>query len=209
MGRTPLGNDAKLIKSGTALARAKGLNGFTVREVCAKSKVNLGMFHYYFTSKDNFDMAVLKALYSEMLDNINIEVSPSKSPRENTAVIMRAITIFVRTNRILLSALAGDVFTGNTKIIKFVAGNFNMHVLMLAAELKRAKKARLLSVPDVLDAVVILIPSVALPQIILGLLSRLDLALPGKLTMTALGKRVDRWADKRIELLLNTVFKGQ
>ena len=55
MGRTAAGNDEKLLRAGIQLARAKGLGGFTVREVCARSRVNLGMFHYYFTNKDNFD----------------------------------------------------------------------------------------------------------------------------------------------------------
>ena len=39
MGRTSLHTDEKLLKTGAALARKKGLSGFTVRELCAKSKV--------------------------------------------------------------------------------------------------------------------------------------------------------------------------
>ena len=46
MGRLSLHTDQKLLSCGMALARKKGLSGFSVRELCAKSKVNLGMFHY-------------------------------------------------------------------------------------------------------------------------------------------------------------------
>lgn len=107
MGRNPTGSDVKMLKAGAALAKAKGLNGFTVRQVCAKSKVNLGMFHYYFSTKENFDMAVLESIYSKMIENIKIKVSPSASPKQNVRAILINIQEFIKENRVLLSSLGG------------------------------------------------------------------------------------------------------
>ncbi len=208
MGRVAAGNDIKLIKAGVNLARAKGLSGFTVREVCSKSKVNLGMFHYYFESKDNFDMAVLKSIYAVMMESININVSASKTPKENVSAILFEIQDFIQKNRVLLSSLAGDVFCGNKKIIKFIAENFTQHVSILIKELKRAAKEGSLAVPGVTDAILILLPPVALPQIVLGLLARLDVALPAGLTPSIAGLMFEAGVKTRINILLNTVFKG-
>lgn len=208
MGRASAGTDKKLIKAGINLARAKGLSGFTVRDVCAKSKVNLGMFHYYFTSKDNFDMAVLKTIYTGMLEHINISIAPSKTPKQNVSIIMFEIQDFIRKNRGLLSSLAGDVFCGNKKIIKFISQNFTVHVSILTKELSRAAKEGALAVPTVTDAVLILLPPIALPQLVLGLLGRLDIKLPLGLTAPAAALLLEAGAKNRINILLNTVFKG-
>ena len=207
MGRSPTGSDVKMLKAGAALAKAKGLNGFTVRQVCAKSKVNLGMFHYYFSTKENFDMVVLETIYSKMIENIKINVSPSVSAKENVRAILINIQEFVKENRGLLSSLGGDVFSGNRKTFKFIAENFTKHVEILFGELQRAQKAGLLAAPSAFDAFLLLMPSVALPQVLLGLLSRLNVTLPGKVKTAALNFMVEENASARIDMLINTVFK--
>lgn len=207
MGRSPAGSDVKMIKAGAALAKAKGLNGFTVRQVCAKSKVNLGMFHYYFSTKENFDMAVLETIYSKMIENIKINVSPSVSPKENVRAILINIQEFIKENRVLLSSLGGDVLSGNKKTFKFIADNFTKHAEILLDELRRAQKSGLLAAPSAFDAFLLLMPSVALPQVLLGLLSRLNVTLPGKVKIAALNFMLEENASARINMLINTVFK--
>ncbi len=206
MGRVPAGNDEKMLKAGVALAKARGLSGYSVRDVCARSKVNLGMFHYYFYNKDNFDRAVLKSIYSGMMESINITVSPRRSPRENVRGILLSIRDFIEENRILLSSLVGDVFSGNKKTFKFITDNFTKHVEILYEELKRAQKRGELKTPTPFDAVVILMPPIALPQLILGLLSRLEAKVPAKIKTAALGFAAERNSVKRIDLLLDAVF---
>ena len=139
MGRTPSGNDEKMLKAGVALAKARGLGGYTVREVCARSEVNLGMFHYYFYSKDNFDREILKSIYADMMESINITLSPQASPRENVRGILISIQEFIEENRVLISSLGGDVLSGNRKTLKFIADNFTKHVEILCGEVNRAQ----------------------------------------------------------------------
>ncbi|MGN0022705.1 MAG: TetR/AcrR family transcriptional regulator [Elusimicrobiaceae bacterium] len=207
MGRNPTGSDVKMLKAGAALAKAKGLNGFTVRQVCAKSKVNLGMFHYYFSTKENFDMAVLESIYSKMIENIKIKVSPSASPKQNVRAILINIQEFIKENRVLLSSLGGDVFSGNKKTFKFIVKNFTKHVEILFGELLRAQKCGALAAPSALDAFLIIMPPAAVPQILLGLVSRLNVSLPGKLKASALTVMVEENAPARIDLLVNSIFK--
>lgn len=207
MGRTSSGADEKLIQTGLALARGRGLGGFSVRELCTQSGVNLGMFHYYFASKENFDQALLRVIYSEMMQDITLRVSPAEPARENVGRVLLSVHHFVHKNRALLSALAGDVLGGNQKILAFILSNFTAHVSVLVSELKRAKKAKELRSPDLADNLVILVAPVALPQMLLGLSDRT--ALPWGAQMQAAKLRLSSLASaqRRIALLLDAVFK--
>lgn len=207
MGRTPSGNDEKMLKAGVALAKARGLSGYTVREVCARSKVNLGMFHYYFYSKDNFDREILKSIYADMMESINITLSPQASPRDNVRGILISIQKFIEENRVLISSLGGDVLSGNRKTLKFIADNFTKHVEILYGELKRARRRGELKAGDPCDALLVLMPPVVLPQVLLGLLCRLKVDLSFKIKSAGLGLAIDKNASRRIDLLLDTIFK--
>lgn len=209
MGRTPSKTDEKLIQAGVTLARKKGLSGFTVREVCAKSGVNLGMFHYYFKTKECFDQSVLKTLYRELMEEIVPEVSPDKTARENVASILKSINAFAQKNRIMLSALLGDVFAGNKNTLAFLTGNFTEHVSVLLKELRRAQAEG--DVPDdkpFLLAVQLVAP-VVLPQLVLGLMGRMAGGIPQHVKALLASAAFDRSDEERINLALRGVFGGK
>lgn len=207
MGRTSLHTDEKLLKTGAALARKKGLSGFTVRELCAKSKVNLGMFHYYFQTKERFDREVLRTLYGELMKDISLDLSPDAAPRKNAERILKSIHSFARENRVLLSALAADVMSGDKRTLQFIVNNFTHHVSLLLGELRRAKLTPAAADMPVFNAAITLVLPVALPQLLSGTLDRLGahlLPAPARLAVGSV------WAEenvnKRIRLLLDAVF---
>ena len=152
MGRVSSNTDEKLIHAGVFLARKKGLKNFTVREVCSRSHVNLGMFHYYFKTRETFDAAVLKSLYGEMMSAIKLEILPSRTPRQNIEAVLRAIYLFAGKNRRLISMLIGDAFSGDRQIVRLVAQLFAQHVSVLMNELKRAQKLGQLRTQNARDA---------------------------------------------------------
>lgn len=207
MGRTSTKADEKLIKTGLSLARAHGLNGFSVRQLCAKSKVNLGMFYYHFKTKDNFDRALMKAIYTEMLADINIKISPAAAPRQNVRAALLSISAFIQKNRVLLSSLAGDVFSGNSQIAQYVQKNFTEHVAILRQQLKRAHKDGLLKTHDDIEAMLTIVPTVVMPQLLLGVIERMPLSLAKRVQGTFIKHRVESGVAKRVDLLLDAVFK--
>lgn len=207
MGRLSSGINHKLIKTGIKLARSRGLGGFSVRELCALANVNLGMFHYYFGSKENFDKAVLEALYDELMQNINPQAAPGRSTRDNVENIMKSIHLFIYTNRVLLSALAGDVFGGNEKIMRFILEHFTTHISILKTELLRAKKEGLLRDSDIANNILVLMSSVILPQLATGLLDRFKEPVPLHVKTVAAQVGSGQAAYKRIRILLKAVFK--
>lgn len=178
MGRVSSNTDEKLIRAGVYLARQKGLRNFTVREVCSRSKVNLGMFHYYFKTRETFDAAVLKSLYAEMMSAINVEVLPSHTPRQNIEAVLGAVYAFAGKNRRLISMLIGDSFSADRQIVNLVAQLFSQHVSVLINELKRAQQLGQLRTQSVRDALLLLLPQVPLSQAVLGLAERMGKSFP-------------------------------
>ncbi|ACC98594.1 Transcriptional regulator, TetR family [Elusimicrobium minutum Pei191] len=207
MGRTSSGNDTKLIKTGLELAKKNGLGGFSVRQLCAKSKVNLGMFHYYFGTKDNFDKVILNEIYQTMI--LRMKTSLEGTPEENTRKLLYAVWDFIAENRILLSSLAGDVFSGNKNIIKYISENFTEHIFIMLGELEKAHKNKQLNTPSAADALILIIPPLALPNILFGLAERVDIGLLNKLKSKLISLKADMNQKRRIDMLINLVFKRE
>lgn len=207
MGRLSLHTDQKLLHTGVALARKKGLSGFTVRELCAKSKVNLGMFHYYFKTKQRFDQEVLRLIYEQMMQDIRIETSPQASARKNTESILRSIYAFVRQNRVLLSALAADVLGGDKNTLQFIVKHFTEHLSLLLKELRRAVLTPQAAAMPIGSLAITLVLPVVLPQLFSGTLERLGknlLPSPAQNIVSAIWNEEN--TEKRIFLLLNAAF---
>ncbi len=198
--------ETRLIQAGIALAKKQGLN-FTVRQLCAQSKVNLGLFHYYFKNKDNFDKEMLRALYNQMIEHLTLKLSDGVSPRENIAQILLGLHTFVGENRMFLSSIMGNILSGNTKLLHFLSLNFTQHIALISRELKRAKlpeKIQDQSLPAILSMIVL---PVVMPQLFMGLLERVGTAnLPFDVSL--LTQTVDNKQQfcARINLILDSIF---
>lgn len=206
MGRSSSNTDEKLIRAGVYLARKKGLKNFTVREVCARSSVNLGMFHYYFKTRETFDAAVLNSLYGEMMSAINVEVLPTRTPRQNIEAVLRAVYAFAAKNRRLISMLMGDSFSGDRQIVSLVARLFSQHVSVLMSELERARQLGQLRTHCVRDALLFLLPQVPLAQGVLGLAERMGKNFPPKLYRQVLEVSGEEDTFRRAQFMLKAIL---
>lgn len=198
--------EKKLIQAGIRLAKVHGLK-FSVRQLCAKSKVNLGLFHYYFKNKENFDKQLLLAVYQQMLADITPRLSPDMTPRENIKTILLALHRFAYSNRMFLSSLLGDVLSGNKQMLHFLTKNFTQHAALLLHELKRADICPTLKnqpLPALMSGLAF---PVIFPQIFMGLLERVGVSsVP--FDTTPLQHIVEDEANltARIEHSLNSIF---
>ncbi len=165
------------------------------------------MFHYYFKTKERFDREVLRTLYGELIKGLAIEVSPTAAPRKNAERILIAINAFAYKNRVLLSALAADVMSGDKRTLQFIVKNFTHHVSLLLGELRRAQLTPAAADMPVFNAAVTLVLPVALPQLFAGTLERLgEHLLPAPARRAAGSVWAEENVNKRIRLLLNAVF---
>lgn len=61
----------QIIEHGLNLFRIKGFNGTGISEILKQAKIPKGSFYYYFTSKENFTVEVLKYYSGNLVNEIN------------------------------------------------------------------------------------------------------------------------------------------
>ncbi|MGE4385009.1 MAG: TetR/AcrR family transcriptional regulator [Endomicrobiaceae bacterium] len=204
MARTGSHAEKKMLKAAIELANKKGLSGFSVRELCARAKVNSGMFNYCFKKKENLTESVLKAIYSEMIKRIELNVSSSKTPKINITEILTALSCFLKDNRKIISAFAGDVLSLEISDKK-IFGNFTTHIKLLSEELLRAKKEKMLKTDSITNALLILVAPFVIPQIMQGYMERTDNKLIHIYDFNS--SEFDKTIDERIKIIVDAVFK--
>ncbi|MDR3049812.1 MAG: TetR/AcrR family transcriptional regulator [Elusimicrobiota bacterium] len=157
--------EEKLIAAGIELAKKYGINGFSVRPLCSKAKVNLGLFHYHFTSRQNFNKAVLKELYKELLKGLDMNISADLNPIEKLEIIGNIIGDFTRDNAPLLLSIIADILSGNKEMFSFIKSNFTKHILFTISIIEECKKKGLLKNYNSASLTFSLIAPAAIPNI--------------------------------------------
>jgi len=143
----------RLLDAGRAVARERGCGAIKVREVARTAKVNLGLFHYHFKTRDAFVRQVLEETYADFFARLNFSAGREGSPRERLRAALTAIAQFSREHRRMLVGMLRDAMTGDRLVIEFAASHFPNHlpiVLGLIKEGVRAGQIRDLPEPLVL-----------------------------------------------------------
>jgi AcrR family transcriptional regulator len=172
MARPSSGNDLKLKAAGKKLLRAKGITGLSVREACRVAKVNTGIFHYYFGSKDEFLKAVLKEIYAEFMVNFRAGVSVGGTPRSRLKNALVEVGKFAHGIRNAAPMLFADLAYGKKEAFAFVSGNFTEHITHIAALTRECRQGSVVknrSIPFIIAA---LVPVMIFPALITGIMDR-------------------------------------
>jgi len=172
MPKLKSGADRKLIEAGLGLAKSVGLSGFTVRELCKKAKINPGLFHYYFTSRENFDKAVLKELYGTLLKDIVFNVPSSMPSKEKLVAVRDSISSFINHNRSLISSVIVDIISGNKEMFSFIRKNFTSHIMFVLSVIEECKKEGVLEDADSLSVLFSFVMPVVIPSIVPGIFEK-------------------------------------
>lgn len=208
MPKPQSGADIKLINAGLRLAKEKGLTGFTVRELCSKAKVNSGLFHYYFTTRDVFNRAVLKELYGTLLKDLEISIPPNLPPKDKLIALRASISDFIKNNSSLLSSIVIDIFSGNKEIFSFLKENFTYHIKLALSIIEECKKAGVVEDADPVNILFSFFLPVVIPNITASTLAKvLDKKTAEELKPLREKIMSDSSIDERGRLSLKAVFK--
>jgi len=201
--------DKRLIQAALELIPRKGLSGLSVRQVASRAGVNLGMFHYHFHSKGEFDRRIMQEVYEKFFSDFMsaVESVGGRSPRERLRRGIVAAGIFVRENRPLLIAFGRDLLAGNREAVRFSRRNFPRHVLVLLRLMKECQKAgqmRKLPISQVLPflfggAIGPVVALSVIESILPGGLPQLPIAVLRRLVTS------DRKLEERVDLALDAM----
>lgn len=172
MSRPPSGTDLKLKAAGRKLLQAKGITGLSVREACREAKVNTGMFHYYFGSKEEFLKAVLKEMYAEFMVNFKAGVSAAGTPRDRLKNALMEVGKFALSMRRAAPMIFADLAHGKKEAFDFVNANFTEHVRHIAALAEECRPASAVKERSIPFLMLAMIPVMIFPVLMAGVMER-------------------------------------
>ena len=163
MARPSQSIDQLLLDAGLALLPLTGCAGLSVRRLTEHAKVNLGMFHYHFKTKENFIKAVLQRTYEEMFTALTLRVNPAYPPLHNLRDALGVLGSFGLKNRLLLVRILGDAMSGEPLASAFLRGNLPRHIDVIASLVRQAQSNGSLNTAPVPQVIAFMAGAIAAP----------------------------------------------
>lgn len=196
---------AKLLRTARALAREEGCGALSVREVCRRARVNLGLFHYHFKSKECFVARVMEETYAEFFSRLTLSVGGPGPASKRLRAALRSIARFSRENRRVFTCLLRDGLNGDKHVAAFVARNFPRHIpIVLGLVHEGQKSGEFRELPDPL-VMSFLMGSVSSPNLVVSLLE-LHAEKPFGLPFAQVEEMI--LSDAAIDLRVDMVLAG-
>ena len=168
--------DLKLIQVGKRMLPEVGVSGMSVRRVAQKARVNLGMFHYHFGSRDEFIRRVLQDVYEDFFSELSETwmAVQSQDPVVRLRCLLLALGDLAIRNRRLVLSLLRDIFNGETLAFEFVLANLPRHLALLKAAIEQCQAIGAVRADLTVEQIIVICAStMANPGIVVTALERL------------------------------------
>jgi len=209
MPRISRNTDQALIRAALEMMPRTGLSGLRVRAVARRAGVNLGMFHYYFKTKREFNRRVLEQLYESFFAKLvtEVEAAGGESPRERLRRALATVAIFARDRRELLLAIVKDVLEGNREVVAFLKKNVPRHMFVFIRLIRDCQKSGFIRRIPLATVLPILFGSIAAPVFAMALMGRISSGGLLILPFRAIARTVlsDRSVNERVDYALNAL----
>ncbi|MDR0967049.1 MAG: TetR/AcrR family transcriptional regulator [Myxococcales bacterium] len=133
-----------LLEAGVDILREKGITGISVRQVCERAGVNLGMFSYHFHSKENFLRQLLTQAYEDFFQQIVGAAKDVENPLERLLSVLDSAIDYIDSNRALAHALFKDGVRGTPLVAEMVSNNFPRHLKVIFQLVRDSQKSGIL-----------------------------------------------------------------
>jgi AcrR family transcriptional regulator len=160
--------DQRLIEAAEKMLKNTSLGQMNIRQVAAQAGVNLGMFHYHFKSKDQFNRAVMQDIYEKFFKNFSLKIEEADTPLEKLKQALLALGLFARDHRKLALSLIRDVIDGNQEVLLFVKQNGTRHVKILWNLVGQCQKEGLIEKMPRPQVFAFMMPAIMGPTLVVG-----------------------------------------
>ncbi len=164
----------RLIQAGKDLLPERGMAGLSVRRVCQRAKVNLGMFHYHFKAKDIFARLVIEEIYDQFFRRLRVQ-SDGDGVGKVRERLGRALTIVaraIRDERHIAAAIMFDAMRGHGPTVNFLMVNVPRHGRVIGELIRLGMRRRIFRKIPLPIAEVGVHFTTAVPCIFFGMLER-------------------------------------
>ncbi len=199
--------DRVLLAAGRALLPEVGCAGLTIRQVAEAARVNIGMFHYHFKTREAFLRAVMQETYEEMYGGLALAaLRPSDlAPAALLRAALRTLGRFARDNRKFIARVLADALGGERCARDFLKENLPRHVTVLLGLIAEGQARGELKPMPPTQALAVCAGSLVMPILVGG--SFIDSGEMSRASARALGNALltDAAIDQRIELALEAL----
>jgi AcrR family transcriptional regulator len=198
-----------LLKSGRKLYAQRGAAGLAVRALTEHARVNLGMFHYHFRTKDEFLRRLLSGWYEEMFGGLTGQIRQDGPPLHRLQGALMFLACFVRDNRPMLARVLMDAANGNAVAAQFLRDNAPRHLALLLALMDQAERDGLIVKLPAMQRFVFVMGAVGMPLLVAPALHSLGVA--PKVLGAQLQAQVmsDEAIAQRIALVMKAIATGK
>lgn len=198
-----------LLKSGRKLYAQRGASGLAVRTLTEHARVNLGMFHYHFRTKDEYLRQLLSGWYEEMFGGLAGQIRQDGPPLHRLQEALLFLARFARDNRPMLSRVLMDAASGNAVAAQFLRDNAPRHLALLLALMDQAEQQGLIVKMPPMQRFVFVMGAVGMPLLVAPALHALGVA--PKVLGAQLQSQVmsDEAIAQRIALVMKAIATGR
>lgn len=159
--------DQVLLQSGRTLYPQLGCAGLSLRALAEHAKVNVGMFHYHFQSKDNFLRELLAQMYEELFQQLQQEANTAGTTLQRLRQALCRLGRLMREHGAWLGRVLADASDGEPVAMAFLQANGARHVGLLIGLLEQAaQEGSLVTTLPPMQRLTFLMGSVVAPMVI-------------------------------------------
>jgi AcrR family transcriptional regulator len=198
-----------LLKSGRKLYAQRGAAGLAVRALAEHARVNPGMFHYHFRTKDEFLRRLLNGWYEEMFEQLTGQIAQDGPPLPRLQDAIFFLARFVRDNRPMLSRVLMDAAGGSAVAAQFLRENAPRHLALLLSLMAQAEREGLIVPMPPMQRFVFVMGAVGMPVLVAPALHSIGVApklLGGQLQAQVMS---DDAIAQRIALVMKAIATGK
>lgn len=128
--------DRKMIEASKRIIVEEGVDRLTVRHICEVSDVNMGMFHYHFSSKSNFYVRLIESIYDEFYEFLKIDcVRESRDSLARLRYCLSKMMEFSRNKESLFASLFFEIILKDDDLMREIRKNIERkHILFQLIE---------------------------------------------------------------------------
>lgn len=154
--------DALLFESGEKLLLEVGIDNFSIRHLCKTASVNLGMFHYYFKTKDHFIELLFEEIFKRYYHAQRTVVEKhTKAIDKLRAVLYQRAVIGLQNKQLLLIFFREAVNKSFGNLIKKHQKDELLFLISIIEDCK--KEGNISKKLEIKDILPLIIPTINFP----------------------------------------------
>jgi AcrR family transcriptional regulator len=197
----------RLLRTGLAQARRRGVRSITVRGVCQRAGANLGTFVYHFGSRDAFVAEVIERWYAPLLQSLAATADRDAVPLARLRTLVLQMADWAAANLRLITHVLIDAAGGEPAAMRFVRSLAGRHPALMLRVIVEAQAARALPPGEPINMLLFLMGAIALPMLLVERMTEARLA-PAELSRALLRLAHEReFREQRLDWALAGLAK--